>query len=546
MVINVTTLTGRRADNRWDRVCVGDITERVALSTPDREAIVGWAGAFSEPRFERLTFSQADKLANQVANGLIAHGLSQGDRVALVCENSVEGYVFKLGASKAGLVVVPLNPSMAPDVMAHILGRIEPKFTVVDAELWPAAEKAFATAGLSPDVTIEIGGSAVEQSIGYGGFVSGRDVEEPKVTIHGDDIWEILYTSGTTAMPKGAMISHTSSTLAAHGFAPALTRGIPFESDLSVGVFLPMMYHIGHNIFALGAFASGGSLVIGRSPNPAAVAAAIEREHLTALWGGSPAMFQGLLGAVEADRRDISSLTVAAYGWGALPPTLLDRLKLHAPRLSVVGIFGQTESISCHRFWPDQWEALYRATAPQDNYVGFPSPLLGSRIVDADGNSLAGQQQVAGEAVYRSSVITAGYYKDEEATRDAFRDGWFHSGDSCYYDERGLRVMVDRYKDIVKTGGENVSTIRVESVLALHPGVAKAAVIGVNHERWGQAVTAVVVPSAPGAVSSADLIAFVRERLSGFETPKTVIFVDELPETVGGKIMKFKLREQYR
>lgn len=166
-------------------------------------------------------------------------------------------------------------------------------------------------------------------------------------------------------------------------------------------------------------------------------------------------------------------------------------------------------------------------------------------VIDAKEQSLEGQPWVLGEAIYRSPAITAGYYLDAAATADAFRGGSFHSGDSCVYDEQGLRVMVDRFKDIVKSGGENVSTIRVEAVLAHHPGVMRAAVIGVPDDRWGEAVTAVVVPSNPEEVNEAELIAFCRERLAGFETPKSVIFVEALPETVGGKVLKYKLRQQF-
>jgi acyl-CoA synthetase (AMP-forming)/AMP-acid ligase II len=188
------------------------------------------------------------------------------------------------------------------------------------------------------------------------------------------------------------------------------------------------------------------------------------------------------------------------------------------------------------------WPEVYEATAPQQNYVGLPSPLLASRIFDQEGRpvDLPGE---AGEAVYRSPAMTAGYYKDEAATREALRGGWFHSGDSCLFDDDGLRVMVDRYKDLVKSGGENVSTIRVESVLSMHPGVQRVAVVGVPDERWGEAVTAVVVPVVDGGVTAEELIAFGRERLAGFETPKEVIFVDALPETVGGKVMKYRIRQ---
>jgi acyl-CoA synthetase (AMP-forming)/AMP-acid ligase II len=542
VALDVETLFDRRADKRWDRVCVADLVERLTWSSPDREALVAAPGACADPAYERLTFLQLDRLMNQVAHGLSDSGLGRGDRVVMVCENSVEGYAFKLAAAKVGVVVSPLNPNLAPDVVEHLLERIDPKLVVVDAELWPRVAAAFGAFGHTPDVTIEVGGAVIEGSRSFTDFVADRPTTEPEATVHGDDIWEILFTSGTTAMPKGVMGSHTSAALAAHGFALTLTRGLRFERDLKVATFLPMMYHVGHLVFALSAFAAGGSIVLGRAPDPVAIAEAIDREKVTALWGGSPAMMKALADVLEGGELDASSLTVAVYGWAALPPAVLKTLKKHAPALEVVEIFGQTESISCHRFWPGMWPEVYEATAPQQNYVGLPSPLLASRIFDQKGSpvDLPGE---AGEAVYRSPVMTAGYYKDEAATREAFRGGWFHSGDSCLFDDDGLRVMVDRYKDLVKSGGENVSTIRVESVLSMHPGVQKVAVVGVPDERWGEAVTAVVVPVVDGGVTAEELIAFGRERLAGFETPKEVIFVDALPETVGGKVMKYRIRQ---
>jgi acyl-CoA synthetase (AMP-forming)/AMP-acid ligase II len=149
-----------------------------------------------------------------------------------------------------------------------------------------------------------------------------------------------------------------------------------------------------------------------------------------------------------------------------------------------------------------------------------------------------------GEAVYRSPVLAAGYYRDEEATREAFRYGWFHSGDSCEYDHEGLQIMVDRFKDIVKTGGENVSSLRVESVLAGHPDVQRAVVIGLPDERWGEMVTGVVQARDGAEPDPDELIAFCRRRLAGYETPKRIVLVAELPQTVGGKVLKYRLREE--
>jgi acyl-CoA synthetase (AMP-forming)/AMP-acid ligase II len=545
--LDVTSLHHRRAVHRWERMSVGDLIERVTWSRPDKVAIVGRPGAYADERFAALTYRQADQVANQVARALLARGLERGDVVLLFCENSVEAYLAKIGIAKAGLVAAPLNPMMAPDLVAAMIDLVRPKLAIVDAELWPRAEGPFAAKGLSAGISIPIGAPPVPGSVSFAELIAGQDGTEPDVEIHADDIWEILFTSGTTALPKGVMISHATSYLAGFGFALSLTRGLKLESDLTVGTYLPMIYHVGDQPFTYSVFLSGGTLVLGRRPNPEHIAEMIAEDKVTALWAGSPAMVRAV-DAVLTARPDLDarSLTVIVYGWAALPPATLASMKRHCGEdLCAFEIFGQTESIACHRFWPDEWPELYAATAPQHNYVGVPSPVLASTVLDPDGNDLAGAPGVAGEAVYRSPCMMAGYYRDEEATRHAFRYGWFHSGDSCAYDENGLRVMLDRYKDIVKTGGENVSSLRVEAVLAQHPDVAKAAVIGLPHPRWSEAVTAVVVLRDGSAASEEDLIKHCRASLAGYETPKSVVFAADLPETVGGKVLKYRLRADH-
>jgi acyl-CoA synthetase (AMP-forming)/AMP-acid ligase II len=543
MVIDVEKLYDRRADDRWDRTCVGDVLERVTWSRPDRVAITGWTGAFGSPEFERLTYREADRVVNRVANGLLAAGLQRGDRVLLLCENSVEAYLTKLGAAKAGLVSVPLNPSLAPDVVSRLVELVEPRFVVVDAEVWPAVAPAFAGTGRTPDVTIPIGGDPVAGSVTFADWVATGPDTEPDAVVHGDDIWELLFTSGTTALPKGVMLSHSYAHLGAYAFALSLTRGIPVEADLVLCSFLPVVYHVADQVLSLPAFLAGGRLVIGRRPVPADMAAAVERERVTALWGGSPQLVKALAATAEQAGTDLSSLQVLVYGWGAVEPGVLDALELRCgEHFQLVGIFGQTEAISCHRFWPAVERDKHRAAGSGTNYVGIPNPLLASTVLDADGSDLLGRPGVPGEAVYRSPAVTAGYYRDRAATEEAFRDGWFHSGDSCVVDDDGLRIMVDRYKDIIKSGGENVSSIRVEAVLHEHPQVARAAVVGLAHERWGEAVTAVVVRAPDATVTEDELLAWARGRLAGFETPKAVVFADALPETVGGKVLKYRIR----
>jgi acyl-CoA synthetase (AMP-forming)/AMP-acid ligase II len=547
MAIDVTNLHGRRADDRWNRMSVGVLLERMTWSRPDQDAIVGRPGAFATPAFARLSYAQADAAANRVAGALLAGGLQRSDRVLMFCDNSVEALITLIGIAKAGLVAAPINPVMAPDVVAWIIGRVQPRLAIVDAGLWPRAERAFAEAGLVPAVSIAIGADGLSGTLDFGEWIAGQSTVEPEVRIAGDDVWELLFTSGTTAMPKASMGTHAFSYLTAYSYCLSLISGLRYEHDIRLGTFLPIVYHCGHNSAFFPAFLCGGTAVVGRGSDSAALASAITEERVTALWAGAPQFLQGLVDAVQAqpEAYDLHSLTVAMFSWKTIHADLQDQLKaLCGEQLALWEIFGQTESMSGYRFWLDEHPQRVRSGGGAVNYVGVPNPLLAAKVIDGDGNDLRARPGVAGEAVLRSPALTAGYYRNEAATREAFDDGWFHSGDSCRYEADGNQVMVDRYKDIVKSGGENVSSLRVESVAIQHPDVAKVAVIGLPDEQWGEMVTAVVVARDGATPDETAMIGFCRQRLAGYETPKRIVFVSELPETVGGKILKYRLRAE--
>ena len=546
MSFDVESLFDRRADDRWNRTAVGDILERMTWSEPDKLALIAAPEAIADPQYARVTYRQADETANRVANGLLSTGLSRGDRVALLCENSVEAYLTKMAIAKAGLVVVPINPMMATDVVEHMLRFVEARVAIVDCGLWAKSGEAFVRAGVQPLVAIGDDEATPQGATSFHSLVSSSSPQEPEVRIHGDDIWEILLTSGTTAMPKAVMISHTYSYMAAMSHAMSYTRNLAVESDFKMCTFLPVIYHVGDHAYVISTFLTGGTSILGRKPIGSRIARAVTQERATALWGGSPQLLGDLVGevATHPNEYDLSSLEVIIFGWSAMSPTMAaDLTRLCGGRVELVGIFGQTEAIACHRFWPNRWPELHARTAPQTNYVGVPTPLLGATVVDEAGNSLHDRPGEQGEAVYRSPAMSSGYYRDEAATREAFRDGWFHSGDMCEYGEGGLRVMVDRYKDIIKSGGENVSSIRVESVLVMHPTVARAAVVGMADERWGEAVTAVVVAAPDCVINEAELLSFCHRHLAHYESPKRVVVLEDLPVTVGGKVLKYRLRE---
>jgi len=543
MTVDVENFRNRRNDERWNRMSVGDIIERMTWNEPDKVALVATPDATVDPAYARVTYAEADRLINQVANALLAHGLPPAARVAMLCDNSIEGWLAKIGIAKAGLVAAPINVMMAPEVIAQALARVDARVAIVDQPLWEKLAGVLGPAGVEPVMSI---GAGPDDGIPtFDQFIDGHSSIEPDVRIHSDDIWEILFTSGTTASPKAVMVSHTYTYMAAYSHMLTMTRGLDHESEIRLAVFTPMIFHIGDLLCVFGPLVCGGTAVIGRKPDGHAMAQACTRERATCLFGGSPQFVESLIHAVEETpfAYDLSSMTVMFFGWAPLAPGSLAAFRrLCGPKVMVYDLIGQTETVGCHRFFIDRHVDRYLREAPAINHVGKPSPIMAATVFDEEENDLRGQPGRAGEAVYRSPAMFSGYYKDLEATEEALGAGWFHSGDSFVYSDQEIRLMVDRYKDIVKSGGENVSSIRVEAVLQQHPAIARAAVIGLPDQRWGEMVTACVVARSGATVDPDAVIAFARERLAGFETPKRIVVVEEFPTTVGGKVLKYKLR----
>ncbi len=494
MDIDVTTLRGRRAVQRWERTSVGDVFERVTWSHPDKVAITAAGRArTARTRSPASPTAQADAAANQLAHALAARGLAPGDRVLLFCENSVEAFLAKIGIAKAGMVAVPLNPNLAPDVVEHLIGLTEPKLAIVDAELWPRAQAPFAATGLA------VGGVRAGRrrpAPSFGELLAGqpdhrarrRDPRRRRVGAavhlrhHGDaqgrdDLALVDVRRGdelrALALPRGAPRVRPEDR---HVPADDLPRRRP---DLHV-------LRVPRRRLARAR---------PRAPSRTPVAEAVAAERATALWAGSPQFVTALADhprrAARARRHvaDACSSTAGARSRPRCSPVAGEALRRRVRRAR------DLRPDRGHRLPPllaRQVARGARGDAPRPSTTsGCPArcwPPTSSTSWDRRSVACPARPSTARPPSPPGTTAT------RRPPREAFRGGWFHSGDSAQVDDDGLRIMVDRYKDIVKTGGENVSSQRVEAVLHEHPAVLRAAVIGLPHERWGEAVTAVVVP----------------------------------------------------
>lgn len=543
--MDVSNLRGRRATDRWNRVSMGDLFERVRSADPERIVLTAWDGAFESESRRHVRAAQADDLANRYAQALIAQRIEPGSVVMMICENSAEALLAKIGMAKAAVTVAPVNPNLGDDIIEALVALCKPAALVADSELMEKARRIARSTGRPLLHQIAIGGREADLP-DFEGFIAGQPGTEPDIAIHGDDIWQLLFTSGSTAIPKAVMVSHINTMFAAMSFTGMGMVGVPFESEFRMGSFLPIIYHVGDSIM-YNAVMAGGRLVLGRRFNARQSAEAIDREKITCLWGGAPHAIDAVCTEFEKDPSlRATSVRAVVFGWAPMSPALHEKTRrVLGEQSRCVEIIGQTEVVCCHRLWLDQHLALHRRTAPKENYVGLPHGLLSSKIMDAEDRAIEAGDARVGEGTYRSPALMAGYYRKPEDTAQAFRGGWFHGGDAFRWGEDHQRILADRFKDIIKTGGESVTTIRVEAVINLHPDVQKTAVVGLPHPRWGEAVTAFVIVKPGSSPAPEALIAFARERLSNFEVPKKVVLVSALPETVGGKVQKHVLRQQH-
>lgn len=500
--------------NLIHRFNVGDLLRRSAARYPNRRAI--------HFQGRDITYAELDAMANRFARMLLEAGIRRGDPVAYVGLNSPEFVAAFFGCPRIGAPLVPVNLMLTPADVDFLLEKVKAKAIVYEPILagklnldgpvlqamslrWPMDDQFFAKFGA----------------------VDAAHVEE---YVPSEDPATIIFTSGTTARPKGCINTHLNwyANLISSFSDSAVPRG--WRSLLALPLF-----HVAGLHGAIGAFAFGLETVILSMPKVDLILDAIEKQKVNLV--GLPAtVYVGMLNSPGIEKVDLSSVKRFAV-FQYLPTNLFNKWREMAPQAQWMNYWGQTEMTPLGSCTPP--EDLERKLIAPDP-IGITNIPLELRVVDDEMNELPAGK--IGELVCRGPSITPGYYEDPAANEALFRGGWHHTGDMGYKDEEGFLYFADRKKDMIKSGGENVASQEVEAAIAEHPAVGEVAVVGVADDYWIEKVVAVVVPTEQ--VTADELFQFAKARLATFKAPKQVYVVDHLPKNPTGKILKRELRKQ--
>jgi long-chain acyl-CoA synthetase len=474
-----------------------------------------------------LTYGQVEAMTGRVAAGLRATGLERGGTVALQLPNLPEFVFAFFGALRAGLTVVPLNPLLkGPEVSYHL--RDSGARALITHETFAGeAAKGVAEAGDVELYVVPAGTDAPRLGTPFERLYADEVLDtEP---MNPDDTAVVIYTSGTTGRPKGAELTHFQM------FMAATVAGDTFayrDDDVSMAV-LPLFHVFGLSSVMNTAIRCGATLVLVPRFEAGAVLDAIER-HRVSVFCGVPTMFVALLHADRAGR-DLGSLRVCVSGGASIPGEVLRGFEAAYPGAPVLEGYGLSETCAL---------ATFNRSAEDRRVLSIGKRMWGVevRVVDGQDRELPAGPEHVGEVVLRGHNVMKGYLGRPEATAEAMRGGWFHTGDLGYRDEDGFFYIVDRKKDLVIRGGFNVYPREIEEVLHEHPAVLEAAVIGRPDERLGEEVVAFVSLRPGSSATPEEVVAFSRERLAAYKYPREVVVVDDLPKGPSGKVLKTELR----
>lgn len=510
-----------------------DFLDRAVSLYGEKQAI------FCEGRV--FTYNELYERVNQLSHGLKELGIKKGDRVAYLAPNSVEMLEGFYGVFQLGAIMVPLNIRLKPEDYLFILNHSESKILFVDNDLYPLIEPVMDQFTTIEKIIVHYKDEQTDATCydqWLAGYSKGAYAREE---LHEDDVCSLLYTSGTTGNPKGVMLTHRNNYLHAMSSMHHLR-----VSDRDVLLHVLPMFHVNGWGSPFYYTANGASQVCSRKTTPESIFQALQ-QHKVSIMHMAPTVLNALLQYYEQNIPQIEQAVRVVIAGSAPPPAFVTRVERELG-WEFIQVYGMTESsplslcstIRSHlQHLPMKEQYRMKAKAGH--------PMIGAqvKVVNDYGEEVAHDGKAIGEVVTRSHGVMKGYWKNEEATMEAIQNGWLHTGDMGTVDEYGNIDIVDRKKDVIISGGENISSIEVEGVLYDHPAILEAAVIAVPHEKWGETPHAFVVLKPGAEVTEKDLIAFSREKLAHFKAITSATFVSELPKTASGKIQKIHLRNDY-
>ncbi len=500
------------------QINIGSFLTKRAMLSPNKEGLVC--------ENARLTFSELNSRANRLANAMKALGIGKGDHVAMLTLNEVEYYDMLFGLGKIGATLVPINYRLAGPEMEYILSDAGAKVLVFGNEYVEIVD------AIRPQITIKdlivISDTPPEWAKSYDSFINEQSDEEPELTGGGDDTLTILYTSGTTGKPKGAELTHTNYFWTTVNMDATLG-----EIGDTFLVALPL-FHIGA-LAGPPSFVHGGKkAVLLRSLDPQRFLELIEEEKITG-FGSVPALLDFLKLVPEFEKYDWGSVRIILVYAAPVPVTLLNEYA--DAGIEVRQLYGLTECTGPGSVI-DSENSIKKAGS-----CGLPFFHVDIRLIDFQGNDVGPEEM--GELIMRGPGIMKGYWNRPDANAETIIDGWLYTGDIAKKDKDGFIYIMDRKKDMIISGGENIYPAEIEDSLLAHPSILDIAIIGYDHEKWGEAVKAVVKLKEGETLTEDELIKWCDGKIGKFKIPKTVVFIDEIPRTPTGKILKRVLRDEY-
>jgi fatty-acyl-CoA synthase len=507
------------------RQTLADLLHRSARRFPDKAAIICGDTAWS--------YAEFDAVCDRLAAGLAARGVGKGARVAILSRNSHAFVALRFALARLGAVLVPINFMLKPEEAAFILRHAGAEVLATDSGL---ADVARAAAALDTKVRELIWLPSEEKTAPVPGMVTFDELlsnaAPPEVELSGGDLAQIVYTSGTESLPKGAMLTHDA---VIWQYVSCVGDAAIAGDDLALHA-LPLYHCAQLDVFLGPAIYVGSTNVITAKPTPDNLLPLIERHRVTSFFA-PPTVWISLLRSRLFDQTDLTSLQKGYYGASIMPVEVMREMAKRMPKVRLWNLYGQTEIAP-----------LATMLGPEDQLrkpgsCGRAVLNVETRVVD-DGMRDVSPGKI-GEIVHRSPHLMLGYFHDDERTKSAFEGDWFHSGDLATIDADGYIYVVDRKKDMVKSGGENVASRDVEETIYKLPQVSEVAVIGVPHPRWVEAVVAVIVVKAEATLSKETVHAHCAEHLAHFKVPKDVVFAETLPKNPSGKLLKRELRREH-